>query len=414
MTVIEFFDKTSIENMLSAMLCRPERVIYIGYNRKQMERVLPIYREVLDGRGLAPELLVQAVNRNDLHAAVDKLTAIALTYDDCVFNLDGGEDLYLVALGMVAAAHPDRVKLHRFNIRNNNMVDCDADGCNQLVEPIALTIRENVRIYGGVVVDEDQRSEGTYPWRFTEDFCQDLHAMWEISCRYAKSWNAQINTLGWIDQVCPQEDPRTLQSHRESVQQVMSRKGDWYTVVPGILQALEREGLISWLSLENNEIEFVFKNEQVKRCLMKAGQLLELMVALAAREARDEEGLPVYQDVQCGVCMDWDGQVAPDGETDVNNEVDVMMMKGAVPVFISCKNGSLEVEELYKLAQVAQRFGGKYARPVLIATQLDKMGAKGEYLRSRAGDMAIRVVDDFDEMTFEQMKELLKGIWRNP
>ena len=37
------------------------------------------------------------------------------------------------------------------------------------------------------------------------------------------------------------------------------------------------------------------------------------------------------------------------------NEIDVMMMHGMQPVFISCKNGSVETEELYKLLKTARR-----------------------------------------------------------
>ncbi len=415
MTIIEFFDKTAIENMLSALLCQPDQVIFVGHNRKQMERCLPAYRQVLADRGLQVELCNPVtLNRNNLQAIVEKLSQIVENHHDCVFNLDGGEELYLVAVGIVAQKYPESVQLHRFNIRNNSIIDCDADGNDQLVSPIAISIRENVRIYGGVVVDVDQHSDGTYPWKFTEEFRQDLHTMWEIACRFSKSWNGCINTIGWADQICPQEDPREFRAIRANVEAAMLREGDRYSMSPAILQALEKKHLISWLTVTQQEVEFVFKNEQIKRCLTKAGQLLELMVTMAAMDVTEDGEHPVYQDVQCGVYMDWDGDVAPEGDTDVGNEVDVLLMKGAVPVFISCKNGYLDAEELYKLSQVSYRFGGKYAKRVLIAPQLDKMGARGDYIRARAEDMGIKVVDDFDDMTYDQMKNLMKNLWRTP
>lgn len=415
MTIIEFFDKTAIENILSTLLCAPDRVIFVGNNRKQMKRAIEKYREVLDGRGIRVvfEEPVSA-NRNNLQHIVEKLSVIVNTYDDCVFNLDGGEELYLVAVGMVAQKYPDRIRLARFNIRNNTMVDCDADGNDMLSAPIAVSIRENVRIYGGAVVESDQHSDGTYPWDMNEDFRRDLHTMWEIACRYQKSWNGQINTLGCVDRLDPQDKPLDFHAVRDKVEHLMARNGDYYSMHPNILQALEREGLIEWLAMDAEEVEFVFKNHQVKRCLTKAGQILELMVTMAAMDAVEDDQTPVYQDVQCGVYMDWDGEIQPEGATDVANEIDVMLMKGAVPVFISCKNGFLEADELYKLAQIAHRFGGKYAKKVLIATQLDKMGSKGKYIHARAKDMGIRVVDDFDDMNYEQMKKLMKGLWNQP
>ena len=76
MTVIEFFNKTAIENMLSALLCQPERVIYIGYSNKQMRAAMAIYREVLDARCVDTELSFVNVNRNDLKAITEALDAV--------------------------------------------------------------------------------------------------------------------------------------------------------------------------------------------------------------------------------------------------------------------------------------------------------------------------------------------------
>lgn len=414
MTVIEFFDKNAIENMLSALCCQPERVIYVGHNRTQMEKHMESYRRVIRDRGLQVELLPpKSLNRNKLPQIVEVLSGIVEQYGDCDFNLDGGEELYLVAVGIVAQKYPDKVRLHRFNIRNNTITDCDADGKDHLMAPIALTVQENVSIYGGEVVDVTRHRDGTYPWRFTDTFRSDVKKLWEICCRYRTNWNGCVNTLGWAMKVMPQEDPRTFLCHRSVVEPAMARENDRYRINLPILYALEREQLISWLRVEGDEVEFVCKSEQVKQALSEAGQALELMVTMAAMEALEDDGTPTYDDVRCGVYIDWDGDVEPEGSVDVSNEVDVLLMKGAVPVFVSCKNGNMDPEELYKLETVAQRFGGKYARKVLIAPQLDRLGDKGKYIQARAEDMEIRVVDDFEEMTFENMKREMRCLWLN-
>lgn len=414
MTIIEFFDKNAIENMLGALVCQPERVVFVGHNRKQMEKCLDDYRAVIKGRGLPVELLPpRSINRNNLQRVVEALSDIVESYGDCVCNLDGGEELYLVAVGMVAQKYPEKVRLHRFNIRNNTVIDCDADGLDQLVGPIAVSIQENIRIYGGKVVDVAQHSDGTYPWNFSADFRQDVIKLWEIACRYRSNWNGCINTIGWAIREMPQEDERCFVCDRNIVEPAMIREHDRYRMNTTILNALEQAHLICWLQIAGSNVEFVFKNEQVKLALTKAGQVLELMATMAAMDAAEEDGTPTYQDVRCGVYIDWDGDVEPEGAVDVSNEVDVLLMKGAVPVFVSCKNGNMDPEELYKLETVAQRFGGKYARKVLIAPQLDNMGDKGKYIRARAEDMDIRVVDDFDEMTYEAMKREMRCLWLN-
>ena len=52
MTVIEFFDKNSIENIAGAMLCRPDRVVLVGDNKRRMTKSCGIYQNVLKENGI--------------------------------------------------------------------------------------------------------------------------------------------------------------------------------------------------------------------------------------------------------------------------------------------------------------------------------------------------------------------------
>lgn len=412
MTVIEFFGKAAIENMLSALLCGPDRVVFIGDSTKRMNRSLEAYREVLKGRGLNVELLCHGVRKNHLGAIVEVLTQIVEREADCVFNLDGGEDLYLVAVGMVAQKFPDKVRLHRFNVRNNTILDCDADGNDQLSSPIKISIQENIRIYGGSVVGWDSHADGTVSWQFDEEFRRDLEAMWQICRRDPRDWNNMINTLDCVTTRMAQADDDRFRADGKSARAALKRSGDRYVVEPEILKALEAAGVIRKLNIWDDSVEFDFKNRQVRKCLTKAGQVLELVVHAAALDARDGDGNPMYNDVSSGVYIDWDAHLEPEGRADVSNEIDVLLMKGAVPVFISCKNGFVDVDELYKLSHVAHRFGGRYARKVLVATRLDDQSS-GKYIRARAEDMGIRVVEDLAELDPEGRSRLMAKLWNS-
>lgn len=411
MTIIEFFDKAAIENVLSALLCGPDRVVYIGDSAKKMNKALAGYRTVLEDRGNPAVLECQAVNKNDLRKIVEVLSAIVEQDGDCVFNLDGGEDLCLVAVGMVAQKYPDRVKLHRFNVRNNTVIDCDADGNNQIQAPVAITVEENIRIYGGAVIYHGQLPEGTRNWEFSGEFCRDVAAAWELCRVDPGAWNSHISLLDRLNSMFSEEDPLHCYIGLERARAVINRFDEAFQEVPALLEKMMRKGLISGLWVGEQEVEFDFKNAQVKRFFSKAGQVLELAVAVAALEAQDGRGEPVYHDVMTGVYLDWDGALAPHGTADVGNEIDVLLMKGAVPVFISCKNGDMDPEELFKLAQVAQRFGAQYAKCVLVATQLDKLGHKGQSIRARAGEMGIQIVDDLTKFPLEQCGKRLRNLW---
>ena len=73
----------------------------------------------------------------------------------------------------------------------------------------------------------------------------------------------------------------------------------------------------------------------------------------------------------CVSIGDWDGRdLEHPGNVQTTNELDVILTVGMVPVFISCKNGGIDSDELYKLETVSEEFGGKYAKKVLVATDL--------------------------------------------
>ncbi|MBQ4111623.1 MAG: hypothetical protein IJD38_02385 [Clostridia bacterium] len=80
------------------------------------------------------------------------------------------------------------------------------------------------------------------------------------------------------------------------------------------------------------------------------------------------------------------------------NEIDVIAMRDAVPIFISCKNGWFTVDELYKFRTVADRFGYGYAIMILVMTDPEKLGYTDEYIQTRAKDMGIRVISNVHGM----------------
>lgn len=408
MTIIEFFGKAAIENIASALLCSPDKVIFVGDNSKRMQRGIALYEEVADARGLSVAFSYKTASRNNLEQIVKVLSDIVEENGECILDLDGGEDLFLVAVGMVAEKYKGKLQLHRFNIHNNTLLDCDADGTVIQTVPREISIVDNIRIYGGRVIFSGEKGEATKSWDLNEEFVKDVKSMWEICKKNPAFWNTQINTLDRVDGVLYTEDPMEVVVDRET----LSRLGSKLQLQSGVLDALYQKGLIKNLEIREDYLAFSYKNEQIKRCLTKAGQALEMYINVLAREVCDDKGNPVYNDVMTGVYIDWDGYIEDDA-ADVSNEIDVLLMKGLVPVFISCKNGSVKVDELYKLSTVANRFGSKYAKKVLIVSDLDKMGTSADYIRARAQDMHIRIIENMDELSEETLCRTIKSLWCN-
>ena len=167
------------------------------------------------------------------------------------------------------------------------------------------------------------------------------------------------------------------------------------------------------LSEQNGVLHILFKNEQVQLCLTKAGQVLELFVYISALNATEKDGSKSYSDVMTGVQIDWDGSIhTQKNACDTQNEIDVLMMRGLIPIFVSCKNGAVDMNELYKLNTVAERFGGAYSKKILVATALDD-SLQSEHIRMRSKDMNIRLIENLQSMTEPELNKTCRSLWKS-
>ncbi|MBE6960791.1 MAG: DUF1887 family protein [Ruminococcaceae bacterium] len=419
MTYIEFFDKTATENVATCLTRVPDRVIFIGDNGNRMRKHIEDYQRVFRARGYQVEMIIKTTSKSNLDRAVAMLTEIVQTYDDCVFDITGGEEIMSVALGMVVAQTPDKnIQIHRFNLGNNKIQDCDMDGQTVYLTPPTLSVEENIRIYGGDVIYGAVDDVKTYLWDLNEEFLQDVERIWQLCKDNIRGWNIQIGIFAAAELVGRvQADGLTTVVSRAALDRYLIGHNLRYKKLTGIIDDLLAEGLLTdFQDGDLNAITISYKDPQVKRCLTRAGQALEMKIFTTAKRLCNEDGTALYNDAMNGVFIDWDGESHDedvDGLYDTENEVDVMLMYGIVPVFVSCKNGFVTQEELYKLNTIAHRFGGDHAKKVLVATSLDFMGESGYYLRQRASDMNIRIVDDAYIMDDDELENRLKNLWSN-
>ncbi len=413
MTYIEFFDKNAVENICTSLICPPERVVLVGDKQKLLENCAERYRQILQERGYQVAFDCRSISRNNLQNIVQVLSDLVEEYGDCHIDLTGGDELYLVAVGIVCERFPQRnIRIHRVNLFNNRVRDCGQEGQKQQkAENLHLSVRENIRIYGGDIIFDNQKENGTHLWEMSREFREDIKTLWEACKENVRLWNLQIGVLGAANSLA---EGLTVEVAEEKIREALRERGGRFVWNEKLLKLLQDKGLFTRCSRADGAVLLVYKNEQVKRSLSKAGTALELWVYMAALDAQNEEG-PVYNDVLNGVLIDWDGKThSGTGSCDTENEVDIVMMHDCIPVFVSCKNGSIEKEELYKLQTVAEHFGGKYAKKVLIATALDNRESNAdEYFRQRAEDMNIRLVEGLQEKTAKELQRIVASFWSN-
>ncbi len=406
MTLIEFYDKAKIENIAGALLLRADKLILIGDNQKTITKSIPVYQNLLEKRNIKTEILYKTVNKNNLSVIVEQLSLIVEENDDCIFDLTGGEDLYLVAIGILMEKYRDRIQCHRFNFKNSTITDCDSDGNVAKAESFDISIEENILLYGGKISSDEK----SINFVFDDDFNCDVEKIWNISKEDQKRWNSASGTIGDILMLCNKSSGLDVRFERALAEDEVKRTGNYYGLNDYFLKRLEENELIFSLVL-GDEISFRFKNEAVKNAISTPGKMLEIAVASKISAIKDNDGNKLYNDVKVGVLIDWDTDESDAAST--LNEIDVLAMKDTIPVFISCKSGLFDTNELYKLKSVASRFGDDYAKCVLVATSMERLKNNDKYIRSRADDMKIRIIDDFDTMEESEINRVLKSIYCN-
>ena len=451
MTIIELFDKSPIENVVSCLSMRPDKVIFVG-DGKQMEKQEKIFSSFAEKMGLPVEFQFRSVNRNKLDDIVNLLTELvtAEAGNFCSIDLTGGEDLMLVAVGIVRARLKEQgvtFKLHRYNINKGNVTDCDENGKTIKVEMPKLSVEENVALYGGAVVYDQDKAMGTHRWNFEDPRLQAaVETMWEICRKNPVFWNGQLrmlHSMQKLPQVCPVfEDPNHVEMN---VRKAEILSGDRWLNLPGIFKDLAEAGMLRDFVCNEQLLSFTYASDDIRRILDKEGTILELKVYLmlaampkekpgkkSKKKPAQEEPEPMFNSVMTGVFLDWDGVIHPgqipsetpaageisEEDVDTENEIDLMLMKGLVPVFISCKNGkAVSKNELYKLKAVAERFGGPYSRMIIITTvygcdQGRTLSESERAFAQRAEDMGIDLLTGFHlpEMTTETFYKFIREL----
>lgn len=379
---MEFFDRDPIENLITCLNFEMDKVVYFGHSdlmtserQKNTERIL---RELCGVR----QVEFHVVSQRDLYSVVERMTEVLKREqkNNCFFDLTGGEELIAVAIGILAKEH--RIPMHLFDVESGKLHMLnkrELPGIEEMVErrQIQLTLDDIIGFRGGRISYKHQKMSKSN--LDNEVFRGLVEKMWDIAKDVPEKWNA-ISSV-FKDCTKYERDTLNVSVGMDRLMTMVVRRRDLDTIgeFTGYLQRLQQAGILTGLQITDQQISYSYSTETLRECLLDAGCLLELRTYYNRKDSGK------YSDCRVGVHIDWDGVFEGAGQ-DVENEIDVMLLEGNKPVFISCKNGKVDQMALYELHTVAQRFGGRYVQKELVASQ----GLSGGYLR-RAEEMGILV-----------------------
>ena len=404
MTVVEFFEKSPFENMVSTLLVKPKKLILLG-DEKEMSKAVSTYEAFLESKETGTKIEPVNIDKNDLKDIEDKLTKIIKTEQNCIFDITGGEDLVLLGCGIVFAKYHNQYpfKMQRVDIKSGKITDCFSNNKVNISGGLSLSVKELIKLHGGIVAPE--------PFVPNLAHKRDVDAIWDIARQSNDTWNDSLAVLCEFEKrTVPKQNRMNINIDLQTVSAEIRDYNNKFNSYYIFIKKLLKNGLIDDLNVSGNRISYNYKNATVRRCLHTPGDILEMKTYYEAFSLTDN-GKPYFDSCNIGVTIDWDGVIHNPHDTikDTKNEIDVMLMRAITPVFISCKNGDVPGIELYKLNTVAERFGGKHAKKILIATNFERESQNSEraYIQ-RAKDMDITFITDAAQFNDNDWKTLFK------
>ena len=338
---------------------------------------------------------------NKIDTIAELLSEIVEQEKDCIFDLTGGDAVSLAAMGLIYERYRNQkqIRMHHFDALTGCTKGCDFSGeAPKMTGQAEISVAENIMLYGGTVRFTGYRGEKSE---------KTTAKLWRICCSDPAGWNRAVSDLRELESRREAKEDRLAVTISTGALAGISNAEQKLKSADQLLSQLQKSGLIHNYSCRKDSISYCYQNDYVRHCLEKAGNILEAKVLSVAGGMLDDDGRPYYSDAKSGAAIDWDGDLEDAGTC---NEIDVLLMRGVIPVFISCKNGEIDDDELYKLNTVALRFGGIYAKKALIASEMRRKGAGTEYFMQRAEDMGILVIDNMAHLTDKMLEEKLRNL----
>ena len=392
MTIIESFVRAPINNIISALETSVDKIIFLG-ETEHMEKHLVVYKKLLKSKGIETELVMKPISAQDLDSILNVLTELVDSEEEIILDITGGDDLVLLAFGIIYERYrtTKNIRLQHFDLP---------------AEDYPLNVKELISLYGGIVIPEEPQPTAVNAIEIVDkiwDFARENSSKWNRTNSFLKELEKKGNQLEY-----GLEFRLDFAKTKQRIENYIFK----FHEVAQLLKDFESVGLVEDFQEGPDSISYKYKTPFIMRCLDKAGDALEMKCYFEALSLT-ENGKPYFNDCYVSVNIDWDGIIHPleDNWKDTTNEIDLMVMRGLTPIFISCKNGKIGEEELYKLNTVASRFGGKYAKKVLIATKLEREtpAAQKSYLQ-RAKDMGVHVVPNAGTLSKEAWRDLFLSL----
>ncbi|MDD3428689.1 MAG: hypothetical protein PHG02_01620 [Oscillospiraceae bacterium] len=400
-TLVEFLDIEPIENILGATIFKPKKLVYVCDHQtsKRQKEILQYYTKQ---KKLTQDVTFYLTDTTNLQAILSTLKKVTTENTNCVFDFTGGTDMVLLAAGIFCERYG--TKAYYTVLPQGKFVNIA--GCENLKEAFALPyfeVKDMLAATGASI-----EGYGHYrPDKKDSEMCGDVLKVWEIIRANTAAWGGAVAYLQHVTKAAGFAGRTPHQGLTITARKKIKVKaGLEVTCDVKIMQLLQAAGILTALDTDGEYVSFTYKNYQLAMCMTNHGIWLELYGFITAYK------MQFFSHVKTSVIINWNAVAG--GPLDTRNEVDILLVRGVTPIFISCKMGVPTPLALTEIKLIARRFGGAHAKAVLMTASNVRKDAVSVYQRAKEMDIAVVDANYMDKSKLEEtLRQIAGGTFKN-
>ncbi len=384
MTLIEYFDKDTIKNILAVLTLKPERVIYLYDNAIKDDKYFVSLKKCFKKHIPNIRLEKIPVDSNSPADIYQKTVAAIEKYGVEAMEMTGGSELMMIAGHK--AGYDKGVRMYHTDIIAGKI--CDIDDPSVAIDTVQLSLDDFINAKGAAVAGESHSEPDEKNYDAIVDMCGYLFKnlrKWSHTCGYMQAAGVVGNKGLYFSSNIP----------------FLHKNGRYYKPDRQTLEKFEENGFIKDLSVTNGRVSFSYCFPEARTYLATYGLWLEMFVFISAKR------LNKFADVKLGTMIDWD---AYDNIDSIDNEIDVILMEKSIPVFISCKLREIATPDINELYIEKKRLGGWFSKGMIITSGNDKIKDSGTFKKAKEFGIMVMDIKDITSHNFgERLYNAVSG-----
>lgn len=335
MIQIDFFDSDVLNTLVPIHTMSPDKVYFLADKKNFIDKQIANATKAIQSWKAETKIFCKKVNVDDIkeiQAVLDEIKCEADGEEICV-DLTGGTELMSVC-GYEFCKKYD-ARLIYMDAKREYIMDVFRG--ERLCAVRHILVNDYITAIGA------KRLQDSHDLPMPEEY-DNICCMAEILFEHIEAWHELSQMLA--------KQCKDTGGHMEAYIPPKYQQSKYKNVLM-LAESFEQYGF--WKKVDH--ATYRYKNHRFQDYMINYGIWLEMYIYIKARE--------VFEESILGLILDWNGMDIKDTE---DNEIDVIVMKKSIPIFISCKMRKPEAADVYEVGYLSHRLGGIRAKACLATT----------------------------------------------